>query len=126
MAKKTLTLDALLDEKKVTKPKKWTFDSDELSYTIEIEKILPSKITNILAGVQDNSADEYTTYLMLIYESVPIFKAKELQKKYAVAEPFEIVDAIFDRNLGEIYALGNQICANYGFGNEAKEDIKKQ
>lgn len=126
MAKEVLSLEDLLEKKKIINPKKWDFDSKELGKTIKIEKVDPQKITSIISDVSEGNADEYTTYLRLIFESVGIFRAKELQKKYEVVEPFEIIDIIFDRNLGEIYALGNQICTNYGFGGEAKDTIKKQ
>lgn len=125
MTKRTLTLEALLEEKKATKPKKWIFESEELGAEIEIDKINPQKITSIISDISDGNADEYTIYLKLIYESVSLFRTRELIKKHEVVEPFEIVDVIFDRNLGEIYALGNQICANYGFGSGAKDSIKK-
>lgn len=125
-SKNVLTLEALLEQKNVINPKKWEFESARLGAIIEIEKISPQKITSIISDISDNKADEYTTYQRLIYESVPLFRAKELHKKYEPVEPFEIVDAIFDTDLGEVYALGNQICANYGFVSGAKDDIKKQ
>lgn len=125
MTKKPLTLEALLSEKKLTQPKKWTFDSTILGYTIQIDKISPTKISSIVKDMQDNTIDDYTGCQMLIYECVSLFRAKELLKKYSPVEPFEVVNDIFDCDMGEIYALGNQIAANYGLA-EVKEDIKKQ
>lgn len=125
MAKKILTLEKLLEEKKIINPKKWEFECEEFDDIIKIEKVAPSKISSIAKDMQEGKIDDYTACQMAIFESVPMFKAKELREQYSVAEPFEVVDAVFDRNIGLIYTFGNRIFANYGLV-EVKDDIKKQ
>lgn len=124
MAKKK-TLTSFLTQKNVIKEKKLTYESEELDGIIELKKVNPSKIVNIISDASAGVETEYTTFLRLIYESVPLFKEKELIEKYPVTEPFEIVDKVFDTNLKEIYELGNQILSLYGFAQEVQADIKK-
>lgn len=125
MAKKKITLAQLLTDKKVIEDKKWSYESAALGGILEIEKIKPKKVLEIMEEVSTEGNDQYITFLKLIYESCPIFRSQELIKKYEVEIPYQVVDRVFDRNIIEILDLGKQICVNYGVYFEAEETIKK-
>lgn len=126
MAKKKITLAQLLTDKKVIEDKKWTYESETLGGVLEIEKIKPQKVLDIIEEISDEKIDQYTAFSKLIYESCSIFRSQELIKKYEVEIPYQVVDRVFDRNIIEILELGKKICVNYGVHFEAEETIKKQ
>ena len=125
MTKKKLSLTSILAEKKVINQKKLTYESEELNAIVELEKVKPSKIANIVSEALEQGEEDYTTFLKLIYESVPLFRSKEVLTKYQVPVPYEVVDSIFDRNIKEIYELGNHILSLYGLNPEVQANIKK-
>ncbi len=57
----------------------------------------------------------------IILKHCPIFKEKELQTAYGVAEPHELVIKVFDENLGEIGKLAEKILGIYGLADEKKK-----
>lgn len=109
---KKLTISDILEQKNVIKPLELTYFSEFLGGEIEIKKINPDKISELVQ--QQANLGQYKAYLKIIYESCPIFKEKELHVKFKPLEPFEVVDAIFETNLKEIYELGNKILEIYG------------
>jgi len=125
MTKKKLTLTSILGDKKIISKKKLTYESEELDAIVELEKVKPSKIANIVSEALEQNEEDYTTFIKLIYESVPLLRSKELIAKYEVPVPYEVVDRIFDRNIKEVYELGNHILSLYGLNPEVQTNIKK-
>lgn len=124
MAKK-ITISDILERKKVIKPLEMTYFSEVLGGEIEIKKISPDKISELVQ--EQATAGQFKTYLKMIYESCPLFKSKELHETFKPVEPFEIVDFVFETNLKEIYELGNKILEFYGFLPRTDiETVKKQ
>lgn len=108
-----VTIADILERKNIIKPLDFTFYSAELDGEIEIKKIDPDTITNIVA--ETDKMGQYKAYCKLIYTSCPIFKAKELHETYKPVEPFEIVDIVLNTNVQEVFSLGNKILQIYGF-----------
>lgn len=124
MGKEAETIEKILERKKAIKPLKMVYHSELLDADIEIKKVNPDKITALIS--ERETAGQTQTYLKLIYECCPLFHAKELHAEYKPTEPFDIVDIILESNLKEIFELGNQILAIYGFYPRAEfETIKK-
>lgn len=116
-----LTIADILERKNVIKPLALTFKSEVLGGEIEIKKVSPDKISEIITEAE--RLGQYKTYCKLIYSCCPIFSAKELHETFKTVEPFEIVDKIYDTNMNEVYSLGNHILTIYGF--LPRTDIKK-
>lgn len=122
---KKLTIADILERKKVIKPLEKTFYSEVLGGEIEIKKINPDKISELVQ--HQANLGQFKAYLKIIYESCPIFQNKELHEQFKPVEPFEVVDMIFETNLKEIYELGNKILEIYGFLPRGDiETVKKQ
>ena len=60
-------------------------------------------------------------YKGLIYTCVPLFRDEKLQQAYEVAEPYDVVPAIFDDNILAIQSLGDEILGLYGFADMINE-----
>lgn len=124
---KNITLDMLLAKKEQSngdKTKVVLFYSEILGGTIEIVKHKARDIIKIMDDMKDKTMAENTaTNCKLILKHCPIFREKELQKAYEVAEPYEVVMQVLDENLGEIGKLTNKILELYGLAdNEPKEN----
>ncbi len=127
MATKKLTIEDLI-QKKITTEKESVkeFHSEELGGIIEVRKIPVAKVLNLVSGLENSDViEQYNVNFQLIYEACPVFRAKELQKQFEVAEPFEVVKHLFNDNLGEINKLSQFILNFYGLS-ELPETVKKQ
>lgn len=123
---KNITLDILLARKEQSngdKLKVVLFYSDILGGTIEIVKHKARDVIKIMDDMKDKTMAENTaTNCKLILKHCPIFREKELQKAYEVAEPYEVVIQVFDENLGEIGKLTNKILELYGLADDEKTE----
>ena len=110
---KKVTIADILERKKVIKPIEMTYYSEALDGEIEIKKINPDKISELVQ--EQTNAGQFKSYLKIIYESCPIFQSKELHETFKHVEPFEVVDFVFETNLKEIHEIGNNILELYEF-----------
>ena len=69
------------------------------------------------------TADSLELYKELIYKSVPLFKDEDLLREYNCVEPYDIVTAVFDDNLGEMTKIVNFILEFYGLDG-IEDDVK--
>lgn len=129
-----ITLDILLERKikqEQDKMKIIPFNSEILGGTIEIVKGKLRDIVKMMDNTdKDNVEEGLKSNLKLIYKHCPIFKNKELQESYEVAEPYEVILEVFDQNLGEVNKLSNAILNLYGIGekesNKGKNIVEKE
>ena len=119
-----LTLKDLLEKDGLTEPCKLEYESEVLGGVLAFEKINPDTITEILTSAKE-TGEMYRPYLKMIYKSCKLLRSKELAEKYApLTEPYDVVDKVFNNNIGEIFAFGNQILKAYGLLGD-KPDPKK-
>lgn len=117
-----ITLDLLLSRKEQSEKDKLKvalYYSKALNGNIEIHKLKTREVIRILDNLDFKNFEE--TVMMnckLIYKHCPIFKSKELQEAYDVAEPYDVVLEVFNDNIGEITKLSEKILSLYGIGND--------
>lgn len=81
----------------------------------------------VLDSIDSINADDSMTNVVqvdknLIYNSVPLFKSKELLAQYDLVEPYDIVSELLE--LGEILKLGDEILSLHGL-DKIGESVKK-
>lgn len=127
---KNITLDILLTRKQQSendKLKVVLFDSEILGGTIEIHKQKARDVMKIIDSAKDRTMEESTNAnCKLILKHCPIFREKELQAAYGVAEPQEVVIKVFDENLGEIGKLAGKILELYGLSEEKENKLAEE
>jgi hypothetical protein len=123
-----VTIDKLLSKRlEDNKKKTAVFESKELGGDIEVVKIPLDKVLNIIDdGESLSTLEAMARNYELIYECCPILHNKELQSAYEVVEPFDIVQKIFNDNIGEINSIANLILSLYGLDVERLKDTVKK
>ncbi|KYM52135.1 phage portal protein [Fusobacterium necrophorum subsp. funduliforme] len=122
---KNITLEMLLARKQQSndgKMKIVLFNSKVLGGTIEIVKQKARDVMKIMDDMEEKTMTASTkANCKLILKHCPIFREKELQVAYDVAEPHEVVLRVFDDNIGEVGKLTEKILAIYGLADEDKK-----
>lgn len=121
MAQK-MTTEIFLKNKGILKNKPKNYYSKMFNAEFEVNCPNPSVIPQIFANEED---DELYKYQKLIYNCCPYFKDEELHKVVDSKDPYDIVNEVFNENIGEIYRLGNFILTKYGFIDDLEETTKK-
>ena len=88
-----------------------------LGMTITVVKQPLSRVSSILDDLQGNETKFSTMldiYKQLIYLCVPLFHDKKLQEAYECAEPFDVVTAVLEENIGALTKLAEAILDMYG------------
>lgn len=117
MENKKLTLNDFIAKAKQKEQDKFKAKSvfiESLEGEVMLQKI---PINNVLVAIDRITTDDsmqniIDVYKQLIYDSIPMLKAKELQEQFNLAEPFDIVLELFELN--EITKLGEEIQSLYG------------
>lgn len=117
MENKKLTLNDFIAKAKQKEQDKFKAKAvfiESLEGEVMLQKI---PINNVLVAIDRITTDEsmqniIDVYKQLIYDSIPMLKAKELQEQFNLAEPFDIVLELFELN--EITKLGEEIQSLYG------------
>ena len=117
MDNKKLTLNDFIAKAKQKEQDKFKAKAvfiESLEGEVMLQKI---PINNVLVAIDRITTDDsmqniIDVYKQLIYESIPMLKAKELQEQFNLAEPFDIVLELFELN--EITKLGEEIQSLYG------------
>lgn len=125
---KNITLDILLTRKQQSendKLKVVLFNSEILGGTIEIHKQKARDVMKIMDNMRDKTMEEsVNANCKIILKHCPIFREKELQAAYGVAEPQEVILKVFDENLGEIGKLAGEILELYGLSDAEEKGSK--
>lgn len=117
MENKKLTLNDFIAKAKQKEQDKFKAKAvfiESLEGEVMLQKI---PINNVLVAIDRITTDDsmqniIDVYKQLIYDSIPMLKAKELQEQFNLAEPFDIVLELFELN--EITKLGEEIQSLYG------------
>ena len=76
-----------------------------------------TRVSSILDDLQGNDTKFSTMldiYKQLIYLCVPLFHDKKLQEAYECVEPFDVVTAVLEENIGALTKLAEAILDMYG------------
>ncbi len=123
---KKLTKELLLERatKKSEENKYKEYPCPFLGGSLTIKRMPLTQVCAILDGSDSTSTtDSLNLYKELIYKSVPMFKDEELLSSYDCVEPYDIVTAVFDDNLGELTKLAEFILTFYGLQN-VEDEVK--
>lgn len=130
MDNKKITLEELIARKEQSQRDRLGYKEVEvksLGGNLMIKRLPLSTVLRMLDGAGDKrSALEAMEFSKeLIYKSCPMLQDKKLQSVYAeqISEPYDIVTAVFDENIGEINNVTESILGFYGLG-EAEKEIK--
>jgi hypothetical protein len=111
---KKISLEHLLEKKLgVDSSKNKEYFSEVLGGNIDLIRINPQKVADLIAAMNGGELTQYETYQQLVYFSCPLFQNKELLEKFDIVEPCEIVYKVL--NLAEVFDIGNQLIQWYGF-----------
>lgn len=120
-----LTIEKILEKKHIleteeNKPYYCEFFGAE----IVIENHPIKKVSEIVS--KDYGDDSLRADFELIYAFCPIFRNKKLHEEYEVQDPIDIIELVFNHNLGAIQDLAKAIMKKYGLGVDKVEEIKKR
>jgi len=114
------TIEALL-ERKMQKNQEGFGTKDieikSLGMTITAVKQPLSRVSSILDDLQGNETKfsaMLDIYKQLIYLCVPLFHDKKLQEVYDCAEPYDVVTAVLEENIGALTKVAEAILDMYG------------
>lgn len=124
---KKLTIEDILEQKKISKKVEMTFKSEVLNREIDFEKIDASKVMEILQDSQSGMLDYHSANMYLIYLSVPIFRNEKIRADMENKNdsPYKVVEEIFNSNIMEITSFADKILSIYGFTAEKVKSLKK-
>lgn len=123
---KKITIEDILEKKKINKKHKMSFESEVLGGIIDFEKIDPSKVIDLLQDAKEGKITIHNANLYLIYLSVPMFRNQKLMEESGIKDsPYKIVEEILQNNVMEITAFADYILLIYGFEAEKVEKLKK-
>ena len=121
-ATKELLLERATKHKEESKYK--DYPCDALGSTLTIKRLPIAQVCDILDMEEGSTAREHLDlYKELIYKSVPLFQDKDLLEVYDCIEPYDVVTAVFDDNIGAIGKLAEFILDLYGV-QDVVEDVK--
>lgn len=130
MDSKKITLEELIARKEQSQRDKLEYkevEVESLGGVLTLKKIPLAAVLRIL----DNAREESTlsrnldTNKELIYKCCPLLQDKKLKEIYGeqIAEPYDIVTAVLNDNVGEIAKIADKIMEFYGL-NDAEKEIK--
>lgn len=120
-----LTIEKILEKKHIIETtNKKPYYSEFFNAEIEIEEHPLKKVSEIIT--KEYQEDSLRADYELIYAFCPIFRNKKLHEEYEVQDPIDIIELVFNHNLGAIQDLAKAILTRYGLESEKVEEIKKQ
>lgn len=123
-----LTLDALISKKMQREQDKLELKPCYvpcLDAELMLKKIPVPRITSMFDNLDGESMASGVDFnVELIYASCPLLQDHALHEEFGVVEPYDIVLAVFDDNLGAMEKVAVEILGFYGLGKELKETLK--
>lgn len=125
---KKLTLADLMARKEQGAADKLAFmqiDVPSLGGALEFKKLPLARVLDMIDASGDNPStkESFQFSCELVYRHCPVLQSAELREAYECAEPYDIVPAVFDENLGLISELAEQLLGFYGL-TDAKDQVK--
>ena len=96
--------------------------TDDLALEVRKQKL--NKVLSLLDGVDDDKSLTQGVEFMqqLVYESCPMLHDKNLQEAYECVEPYDIVLAVLNDNIGVLSDLAEAIMDFYGLSMDKKDE----
>lgn len=124
---RNITRESLIarSQKNADERKYAQYECEYLNAVLTVKKLGLARVSDLLdmASGDESARGALGLYKQLIYESVPILHDAEVQAAFECAEPFDIVEEIFDNRLSEISKLAGFILGLHGIDN-LEDDIK--
>lgn len=91
---------------------------------LEIRKQRLSKVLSLLDGIDEKSnlSESVDFMVQLVYDSCPMLHDKALRSAYECVEPYDIVLAVLDDNIGLLSDLADAVMDFYGISMDKKDD----
>lgn len=118
---KKATLEALLERKMQRDKDNFgvkVVNVPSLSMSFTIVKQPLGAVSDILDDLQTDKikfSETMDIYKRLLYLCIPLFHDEKLQKAYDCVEPYDVVTAVLEDNIGEIRNIAVEILDLYGF-----------
>lgn len=120
-----LTIEKILEKKRIIETEEnKPYYSEFFGAEIVIENHPLKKVSEIVS--KDYGEDSLRADFELIYAFCPIFRNKKLHEEYEVQDPIDIIELVFNHNLGAIQDLAKAILKRYGLEVDKVQEIKKQ
>lgn len=96
--------------------------TDDLALEVRKQKL--NKVLSLLDGVDDDKSLTQSVEFMqqLVYESCPMLHDKALQEAYECVEPYDIVLAVLNDDIGVLSDLTEAIMEFYGLSMDKKDE----
>ena len=123
---KKLTKELLLERatKKSEENKYKEYPCEFLGGSLIIKRLPLTQVCDMLdQSANASTTDSLNLYKELIYKSVPMFKDEQLISAYDCIEPYDVVTAVFEDNLGELTKLAEFILTLYGL-QDVEDEVK--
>lgn len=115
---KRATKEALISRAQANRDKKKEYKEyycKAIDANLLIKKLSITRVCEIMDMADDSTlAGDLELSKQLIYESVPLLQDKEIQDAYGCAEPYDIVLAVMDDDIGELQRVSQTILSIYG------------
>ena len=128
MDNKKITLEELIARKEQGQRDKLEFKEVEvksLGGSLMLKKIPLASVLRLIDNARGESSlsGNLDTNKELIYKCCPLLQDKKLKEIYSeqITEPYDIVTAVLNDNVGEIAKIADKIMEFYGLDNAEKE-----
>ena len=91
---------------------------DREGNTIQATKKDLRTVSKTLYMETKTTNDRFQAEMKLVYDHCPVLHEKELQVVYGCAEPLDVVEKVFDSNMGLIEKAAKEILDMYGLAEE--------
>lgn len=91
---------------------------DREGNTIQATKKDLRTVSKTLDMETETTNDRFQAEMKLVYDHCPVLHEKELQVVYGCAEPLDVVEKVFESNMGLIEKAAKEILGMYGLAEE--------
>lgn len=91
---------------------------DQEGNTIQATKKDLRTVAKTLDMETETTNDRFQAEMKLVYDHCPVLHEKELQTAYGCAEPMDVVEKVFESNMGLIEKAAKEILDMYGLAEE--------
>lgn len=79
-------------------------------------------VSKVLDMEQETTEDRFKSEMKLVYDHCAVLHEAQLQAVYQCVEPIDVVEKVFDSNVGLIHEAALEILGMYGLADEDNEN----